>query len=167
MEVEELLRRYAAGERDFSWIEELFGELIEVDLSGINLTEFEFDVNPICCCNFTRANLSGANLSELTLDETNFSFTNLREVSMAQSSLQGANLTGADLTGADLGGAYFWDANLTDAKLINTYIECSLDGANLTRADLTGAKGWESASFEDCIFYETIMPDGSMRTNNS
>ena len=61
MDGEELFRRYAAGERDFSG----------VDLSGANLSRVELrDIN-----------LSGANLSRVDLSWANLSGANLSGVS--------------------------------------------------------------------------------------
>ncbi|MDZ8140998.1 MAG: pentapeptide repeat-containing protein [Nostoc sp. DedQUE04] len=65
MDAEELLQRYAAGERDFSG----------VDLEGANLVR----------ANLSEANLRGANLAR----------TSLREANLAYIFLEDANLEGA------------------------------------------------------------------------
>ncbi|MEH2072933.1 MAG: pentapeptide repeat-containing protein [Nostoc sp.] len=86
MNAKELLRRYAAGERDFSG----------VDLKGANLSGVSrsFDVDAYAepyrqgiTSDLSRINLSGADLTQ----------TDLRGVN-----LEGANLSNANLTRADL-----------------------------------------------------------------
>jgi uncharacterized protein YjbI with pentapeptide repeats len=50
-------------------------------------------------------------------------------------------------------------ANLSDAKLTAT----DLAGADLTNANLSGADGLFNS--KDAIFYNTILPDGSIETD--
>jgi Pentapeptide repeats (8 copies) len=97
MTAEELLERYAAGERDFSG----------VDLSGANLTQADLRDIDLSRANLSRVDLSWANLSE----------ANLTEISLALwSSLSGANLSGANLTGANLNGCEMLGVNLENAN---------------------------------------------------
>ena len=74
MDAEELKRRYAAGQRDFTGVNLIRAKLIGADLVGVNLWG---------------ANLSGANLVRAKLWGAN---------------LTGANLVGANLTKANLCG---------------------------------------------------------------
>jgi uncharacterized protein YjbI with pentapeptide repeats len=126
----ELLKRYEAGERDFSGTDlsgiKLYGsKLIEIDLSGAD---------------FSNANLENAKLSDVDLNDANFSYANLRNTRIRgrvhKADFSHANLTGANLSYADLGLANLSHVNLTGANLKNT----SLSGANLASANLTQAK---------------------------
>ncbi len=77
MDANEVLRRYAAGERNFR----------QADLRGISLTKAclkEID--------FTGANLSNSDLSDSDLSKANLNWVNLR----------GANLSGAHIKGAKM-----------------------------------------------------------------
>jgi len=87
MDINEVQKRYAAGERNFFKL-----ELRGANLSGINLSEAEFD-----SADFTKANLSEANLSR-----ANFRFANL-----TQADIRGTNLSEAKLVNADLNEALY------------------------------------------------------------
>ena len=78
---QELLDRYAAGERDFYGI-----ILIGVDLSSVHLSGIDFSRGQLMGVKFAKADLSETNLSEANLSEAN---------------LEWANLFGAFLSGAD------------------------------------------------------------------
>ena len=107
---EELLRRHATGERDFSHAQLGGANLFRADLRGVRLR----------ATNLSGANLSGANLSDADLN--------------------GANLRGANLTNADLGGANFMGADLREANLNNASLaETNFSGANFSGANLSGA----------------------------
>ena len=114
--IEELLGRYAAGERNFTDICLPVGRW---DLSDVNLAE---------------AILIGAKLS-------NGLSTDPGLISMI-----GANLRGADLRYAYLGNIDFTRANLTSTNLSEAYLRsCDLTGADLSEsilsnADIVGAK---------------------------
>jgi uncharacterized protein YjbI with pentapeptide repeats len=85
---------------------------------------------------------------------------------MTQIDLESANLTDADLTGSGLSHSSLRSANFTDAKLVNTFLnDADMRKVNLTRCDLTGAADFEEAWLEDAIFNETVMPDGTVRTD--
>ncbi len=144
---EELLERYAAGERDFShtqpWGD---NELRGANLEGIILVHADLAENDLSGANLTRANLSGAGLEQALFD--------------------GANLTRANLCGAFLDQAQFIGANLTEACLIKAWkIEfANFCQANLTNATLRNAHNErEPFILRDAIFYNTVMPDGSIR----
>lgn len=130
MEVEELLQRYAAGERDFSGV-----NLCEVNLSRINLSGANFSGANLSIANLSGANLSGVNLSHAKLNVTR---------------LSGANLSRAKLNGAILNVANLVRANLSDAHLVQTsliraeLIRAELSRANLIEANLNAADLRES-----------------------
>jgi uncharacterized protein YjbI with pentapeptide repeats len=75
MDAHELITRYEAGERDFSWAN-------------------------LCQANLSRANLKGANL-----DRADLSGANLREANLGMADLAWANLSGANVTSEQLGKA--------------------------------------------------------------
>ena len=174
MEAEELLRRYAAGERNFSGVvlnhfTNLAGaRLHEIDLSGATLPEKMQGID------FYRANLFNARLGD-----TDMRGANLREANMEGAALENTNLCGADLTKANMrrvcGRALYWGArmrcvDLTDAELIQS----SFEGADLGEAILTGANFEETnlrrANLLGCVgatIYSarmgtTVLPDGSI-----
>ncbi len=142
--VEELLRRYAAGERNFAG----------ANLSGANLTGVH-----LRSANLSGANLSGANLSGADLIDANFCganlargeimvadlrTTNFSEANLSETDLRDTNLRGANLARADLRRAFLRCANLSEAKLTGA----NLSGANLCDADL------EAADLNDANFSE-------------
>ncbi len=117
---EELLERYAAGERDF------FG----TELAGLN---------------YKRANLYSANLAEAKFAEAHLEGAQLAGASLRHSQLSGADLYRANLRDADLEGAILYSANLKGAHLVEAILRhaklqsANLAGANLYRACLEGA----------------------------
>lgn len=148
MTAEELLERYAAGERDFSGIEvRATDELVSANLTGINL--------------------SGSLLAEMILDRVDLSDAILRNTHFGQTDLSGANLQRADLSGASLGHGSLDNADLTDARLIGAYLQgTDMSNVNFTRSNLTGAKTSDSPYFVGSMFNNTIMPDGTIRTDS-
>ncbi len=104
MDAEELLRRYAAGERDFTGVKLLRVRLIDRELRGII---------------FKEADLSHAILDWTNLSYANLSNANLTWVHFGEASLQGANLEGANLSNTLFGQTSLSDANLSHANLSN------------------------------------------------
>lgn len=143
---DEIIRRYEAGERNFS---------------GIDLRNTPIDYTCLMDINFSRANLQQSSFSHIYLVNANFSGANLEgiflgasliNVNLSNANLRGADLKGSELTGADLTGADLTGANLSDARLI---------GTNLSNANLTDIK-----TTENTIFCNTTMPDGKIETNS-
>ncbi|MBD1929851.1 pentapeptide repeat-containing protein [Trichocoleus sp. FACHB-90] len=60
-----------------------------------------------------------------------------------------------NFSGVDIRGAIFRNATLSEVNFRN---------ANLSYADLRGAKKLTVGSFDNVIFYETIMPNGRVYT---
>ena len=120
MKRDELLERYAKGERNLQL----------ADLSGANLRG---------------TNLSGANLRYANLRGTNLSGADLSGANLRYLGLQGADLRNADLSGADLRYTDFRRADLSGADLRDANLYCAnlqdanLKYANLRDADLQGA----------------------------
>jgi len=102
MTAEELLERYAAGERDFSKVKlSGIGELLEgVCLKDINLSDSRIDN-----LSFIGTNLSRANLKNTILWQTNFIGADLSGANLNGANLFQANFSQADLSGANLSGA--------------------------------------------------------------
>ena len=131
MKVEELLKRYGAGERDFTGI-----DLSEANLSGINLSGANFSEASLSVTNLSGANLSRANLSRARLNVARLSGANLN-----QARLDGAILNVANLIRADLRGASLVQAAAIRAEMIRADLsEADLSGANLSGADLREAR---------------------------
>ncbi len=143
---EELLERYAAGERDFSncrfWGDD--------ELCGANLQDTIF-----VCADWAEHDLSGANLSGANLSGADFSQANLSEVNLTN-----ANLTDAVLSEADLTFANLTNANLTNVRELEG---ANLFGTNLTNTNLTNTNPRPPHILREAIFSNTIMPDGSIR----
>ncbi|KAF3890232.1 MULTISPECIES: pentapeptide repeat-containing protein [Nostocales] len=114
---EELLRRYATGERDFADIKfsarlldgedlreiNLSGaDLIRVDLSGTNLRNANLSGARLICANLTAANLEGANLFGADLSGADCIGTNFRDADLSETILSGTDFTGADLYGVEM-----------------------------------------------------------------
>ncbi|WP_416674471.1 pentapeptide repeat-containing protein [Egbenema bharatensis] len=132
--------------------------LFLTNVSNANLQEAFLNSADLFLTNFQNANLSNASIATADLSFANLSqaqliFTNLSESNLAFANLSAARLTGTDLRRSTLRGANLTDADLGGANLQRADLsEANLTGANLTGADLTGA-----------VFYNTIMPDGSIR----
>ena len=145
MDVEELLEKYAAGERDFPGVDLSEANLRGVNLSGVNLSQANLSVTNLSGANLSRANLSGAKLNVARLSGVNLTLANLNNASLNVANLIRANLSGAQLVGAtliraeliraDLSRANLSDANLSGADLR----EATLRQANLRHADLSEA----------------------------
>lgn len=146
IQLEELIERYDAGERDFTGFEVRTdktyedGELEDVDLSGIilkggslyyvsgflqgiNLSGADLRKLDLMYANFRHANLKGANLSRTCLWRANFYYANLT----------GANLSRTDLQETEFFKAEMRGVNLSQAEILDT----SFGGANLIDANFT------------------------------
>ena len=131
MNVTEILKKYAAGVRDFSG-----ANLSELNLSGANLSGAKFTEANLSVANLSGANLSSANLSRAKLNVARLSGANLSRANLTKANLNVANLIRADLREADL----------TQAALIRAeLIRAELSGANLQEANLSGADLREAA----------------------
>ena len=146
---EELLEKYAGTEKDFTG--QSFGGLRDKSIKGgiyrkSNFSEAEFD-----CGSFTDADLS---------------FANFRRVRMFESGFRNCFMEGIDFTNAVFGQVGFKGSNLTRAIFKNAVLsEVSFKNANLSYADFSGAKEFIVGRCKNAIFHETIMPDGSIRTD--
>ena len=67
---------------------------------------------------------------------------------------------------ADLSNSYFEGSHYKDCDFRNAILdEFSFHDVNLSYADLQGAKEFTLGRCKNVIFYETMMPDGSIRTD--
>ena len=123
---DEFLRRYAAGERNFT-----NANLRCALLDSRSLSEANLSWAKLSWANLSGTNLSKADLTAADLSEANLSRANLSNTYLLRTNLKSANLYQADLRGADLSRACLSEANLSEADL---------RGANLSLADLRGAE---------------------------
>jgi len=122
LEVDELLRRYAIGDRFFINANLRCAHLSELCLENIDLSYAKLNL-----ANLSRTNLSKANLMAAQMPAANLSGSNLSKSQLVRANLSGANLSDANLRGADLSYADLSNVCLTGADL---------RGANLARTDL-------------------------------
>ena len=120
--VEELLRRYAVGDRYF-----INANLRCAQLSNICLENIDLSYAKLNLANLSGTNLSKANLTLAEMRSANLSGSNLYNSQLVRANLAGANLADANLRGADLSYAYLSNTWLTGADL---------RGANLGKVDL-------------------------------
>jgi hypothetical protein len=155
-DAEELLRRYASGERHFEG-----SDLMGADLAGANLHRVSLRGANLAGANLTGANLVDTDLAYVELFGANFEGANLEGTNLGRSNLGGANLTDASLTRANLGGADLSGTKLVRANLVQTKLFSTLfDGTNLKDADFGDAKlGRTTFTGIDLYpFSETLRP---------
>jgi hypothetical protein len=102
---EEVLKRYAAGVRDFREAELQGVVLRGADLSGCDLTGADLSAADLTEADLTECNLGGAELRGAILQGAVLQRANLRGADLSLANLRSADLDGADLRGADLAGA--------------------------------------------------------------
>jgi uncharacterized protein YjbI with pentapeptide repeats len=128
---DELLSRYAAGERNFSAVNIKRDWTIDQNVKRIKTLYFR-DVD-----------LQGINLSGSDLRWTYFTR---------------CNLSGANLSGVNLNGGSFYEANLERATAVGIILSnCTIKLSNFRYADLTGACLYRS----DCICVDFTGSDMS------
>ncbi len=131
---EDLLRRYAAGCRDFQGILIEYGDLSGVELQNIDLGG----------ARFSYVNLSSIKLWDCDLG-AEFSYCNLRDVNIESCRLSYARFFDCDLRGA------------------NTRI-CNFTCTAFTRVNLQGAKlggfGEDPCKFWDVVRYDGVFIPG-------
>lgn len=127
---EELIERYAAGERAFGDLDlrgiDLRGACLKnVDLTGTGLSGANLAGADLTWADFTRADLRGADLTKANLSFVDFNFTNLQDARLIGARLFGAFLSGVHLTRTD-------------------FHECLLDFTSFVGVDLRLAVGLDS-----------------------
>lgn len=119
---QDILSRYAAGEREFRHSRIPVADFRGAKLHGIDLSYT--DMRPRA--KLRGADLSDARLVEVLLTDADLSNANLRETRITTAWLnnvdfRGADLRGADLEGSDISGADFRGADLRGARLWRNY----------------------------------------------
>lgn len=176
MDTQELLKRYAAGERKF-----VKANLSEANFSQANLREIDLSHASLSVANFSGANLGQANLQGAKLNVAKLSSTNLSRANLSQADLNVANLVRADLRGAilheaalvraemiraDLSDADFSNANLSGAVLREAKLSrANFSGANFSEADLSRSTIL-SANLEHATFRVTNLRQADLSGSN-
>ncbi len=151
MDREELIRKYAGGERDFT------GRKIQAHWND------RVDKGII----YQQADFSNSYFDSSGFDECDLSFTKFLYARMYESGFGRSYMPGADSTYTTFSQCNFIDVELRSAVFRDTTLsEVNFRGSNLAYADLRGAREFSSCFCEGTIFYETIMPDGSIRTDS-
>lgn len=181
MTSEELLKRYAAGERDFRKVEIWNANLIKADLREVNLSGAELRGACLIAANLSEANLDGIRLegSDLTsaslykaslrgagLESCQLINTNCREVDMTEAKLFESRLDGAlffraNLYNATLSGSTCVGTDFGEADMRRAFCNCGLSSSYFKKTNLLDAIEFSPSRTD--IFIETIMPDGSVR----
>jgi uncharacterized protein YjbI with pentapeptide repeats len=107
--VEELLRRYAGGERRFPDT-----NLDEANLWGVTLEGAVFDRSWFHSANFERANLRGVSFRLCNVKCVNFRAADLSGASFQLAAVEAAEFEGALLDGASFEGASFYGYTIHD-----------------------------------------------------
>jgi len=137
--VNEILKRYAAGERDFR-----LAQLKGADLAGANLEDANFAEADLANSDLSKAKLRGTSFYHADLAASNLTRADLRDTSFRGARLIGAKLPGASLFRANVATADFTRADLRRASLVAEILHgtilayANLEGANLVNAKLVG-----------------------------
>lgn len=112
MDAQELLRRYAAGCRDFQHVVLEYADLSGAELQSINLRGARFNY----------VNLSGINLRSCNLIGAEFCYCNFRDAQIASCDLESTSFIDCDLGGANtsrcnISWTHFIRVNLYSAKI--------------------------------------------------
>lgn len=172
----ELLRRYAAGERNFLGAQLDRADLYGAQLSGANLYGASFinanleraklNGGTFTDANFRGATLRGARLVGAGLDGANFALAGMDDANLKRARLCGANLHGAVLRGANLIDSVLRNAQLSWANFDKAQLhDALLDGANLEYATFRDAN-LRGASFGGAIIMSTSFSGAQIGLNN-
>lgn len=128
--VDELLRRYAVGDRFFVNANLRCAQLSQLCLENIDLSYAKLNLADLSGTNLNKANLAAAQMQSANLSGSNLHKSQLVRANLAGANLSDANLRGADLTNADLSNANLNGADLRGANLGRVDLrKTSLDGA--------------------------------------
>ncbi len=141
LSTDELLRRYAAGDRNFANANLRCAVFVEQNLSQCNLSNVKLSFANLSRINLSGVDLTSADLSDASLSAANLSQASLYRTLLTRANLSQANLRGANLFKASLNNACLRQADLTGASLSFADLRGAiLDEATLSGANLTGAK---------------------------
>lgn len=146
MDAEELVVRYATGERDFAGVDLTGvmlrrGEELELLLERHGIEE-NYWVGGVELCGI---DLSGANLERANLEGADFTGATLRGANLREAKLEVVCFQEADLSGANMTDALLMGSRLYQTNLTGTILEWAnlgdvrLVGAILRKAKLRGA----------------------------
>ena len=110
---EEVLRRYLAGERDFSGLE--IEDAESASLRGAILDDADFS-RAFIVADFSKASLRGARFVEANVKTCSFTDANLSGADFRGASLCSTTFQGAHMDSARFKGAYFHSYELGDAE---------------------------------------------------
>jgi uncharacterized protein YjbI with pentapeptide repeats len=131
---EDLLKRYAVGERDFQGARLPEAQLENANLAGISLMHAYLGGCTLC-----GSNLRGSNLRFAYLGNTDLSPASLSHADLRDADLSGAELPFASLRNANLDGASLFSASLARACLACASLQgASLEYAKTDSTDLSG-----------------------------
>ncbi len=154
--VDEILRRYKRGDKEFKQV-----TIQEGDFSKRRLVGIIFEGASLMNCNFEKSILQRACFSAANLRGSNFRGANLSKADLRGADLRGATMRSVDLSGADLR----W-ANLEDVDLSGSNISgANFDSTNLKNASLKNTnpgKLWWKANLAEARLEGTILPDGTV-----
>ncbi len=154
MTAEELLQRYAAGERNFSGIHLWGACLDEAILRRANFNGATLECSMIRT-DFTGGFFKGAVLRH-SMMEVNLTRCHLNGAELVEVDLSDAILRYARLDGATLSQSLLTGADLTQARLLAAEMdETLMRNTNLHQANLRGASGVNIDVWleEECIVY--------------
>jgi uncharacterized protein YjbI with pentapeptide repeats len=160
---EELLARYADGERNFRGIELIQSEGIpqeaSIDLEGAILRDINLRGADLC-----RADLCRADLTEADLFGVSLRLAWLKNAIIRDANLYSANLRWCDLTESDLRGTKLDYMNATSAIFCGANIDgfeyAILINTNFRDARIFPNIIWSYGNF----VYQTTMPDGTIKS---
>ena len=144
--------------------------LNEVTASGISLSR-----SVVKNVNFISADLSLADLSDASFEDSNFSSASLLGASFLETAFDNCAFRNASLVNVDTLNAKFTGCDLTNATLSGIFMGADFQnavltgsdfsGADLTGVTLKGATGFDPSNYSNVIYFETILPDGTTRTD--
>ncbi|SNS48259.1 Uncharacterized protein YjbI, contains pentapeptide repeats [Sphingomonas laterariae] len=147
-------------------------ELEALDLSGFDLTDWQFERCNLRRADFSKAISEGthwrscrgpfASFSGSQLDGAKFTSSDFNNADFRRSSLANATFHGCKLTGADLADARGMDIGFEESLLINAKLNGHVfRGRTLKRVDFSQADlrncDFRSTIFEECQLRETLV----------
>jgi len=129
-------------------------DLTKADMWEADLTDAELDEAILHGAVMNEVNMTRTELINATLTGINFFEASAPHAILSWSDLSGSNLSNVNLQHATMEGV-----NLTGTRMSNT---------NLEYADLLSAAGvTNDYLFQNCMLFETTMPDGSVVSNQN
>lgn len=147
-------------------------EIVGVDLSGLDLSQWSFEK-----CDLRRADFYGAKLERTTwrscraafasfvgcdLSEASFTNSDFNNVTLRRSNLDGATIVGCKLTGADMTDVRALEIRFEETLLINAkmpgrdFRKAALTRLDFSQADLRKCD-FRHATFNDCSLRDALL----------